>query len=352
MDGLYHAIGPSIKREFPTMLIDPKKFFNYRVRRNLHICLALTPVGSCFQSIIKNYSTMLGNCQVYWIQDWREEHLLCDARHFMSERVHTEGLADKLAHCMSDIHLYMLNECKQIEWAGTGDKDIKIAVTTMSSVPVNTSTNTAVAAPLPALLPGSRSDARTVAARKDFKTSKDSQDAVQMVQQPVTTLVSVPNLPYSNTMLQELIRQKHADKNGDKSKLHTFIGPHTFIRFMYTFWHFYTTKAKQCENDIIRLRKVLGTLSKTRDGARQMKDYIGELREKCKKAEEESDEALRFLIEKTTIVENLKAKLGMGSQLAALMQMQEDSEHGQNDSIASGDHELLGRPGKASKSLV
>ena len=44
---------------------------------------------------------------------------------------------------------------------------------------------------------------------------------------------------------------------------------------MNCFWYYFTTKAKQC--DIIRLRKVLETLAKTREGANLMKAYIKEL---------------------------------------------------------------------------
>ena len=107
MDGLYHAIGPSIKREYPTMLMDPKKFFNFRVRRNLHICMALTPNGSCFQSILKNYSTLISNCQLYWINDWNHEYLMCEADHFLKDYLTTDDLRNRVARCMSDIHVYL-----------------------------------------------------------------------------------------------------------------------------------------------------------------------------------------------------------------------------------------------------
>lgn len=95
---------------------------------------------------------------------------------------------------------------------------------------------------------------------------------------------------------------------------------------MNSFWYFFTTKAKQCEQDIIRLNRVLETLNKTREGARDMRAYIKDLRVRCKQAEQDSEDSLKILIEKTTAVERLKAQLGMGGSLAALMQMQEDTE--------------------------
>ena len=61
-----------------------------------------------------------------------------------------------------------------------------------------------------------------------------------------------------------------------------------------------------------------------------MKGYIKELREKCEQAEKDSAETLRHLIDKTTVVEKLKARMGLGNQLATLMQMQEDANEEQD----------------------
>lgn len=94
---------------------------------------------------------------------------------------------------------------------------------------------------------------------------------------------------------------------------------------MNSFWYFFTTKAKQCEDDIIRLRKVLDTLTRTRNDAKEMKAYIKDLKSRCKQAEIDSENLLHKLIEKTTAVEKLKAKYGRGGSLATLMQMHEDT---------------------------
>ncbi|RMZ92806.1 dynein gamma flagellar outer arm-like, partial [Brachionus plicatilis] len=137
MDGLYHAIGPSIKREYPNIIIDPKKFFNTRVRRNLHICLSLQPNGDTFKLILKNYVQIISSCQIYWIKDWTEEALLNEARSFMRERLESDELREKVARCMSEIHSFMLNECRQIPWTGSNEKDIKLP----QSPPVKTPTD-------------------------------------------------------------------------------------------------------------------------------------------------------------------------------------------------------------------
>ena len=162
MDGLYHAIGPSLKREYPNMILDPKKFFNMRVKRNLHICLTLTPNSHTFQTILADYASMLNNCQVYWIQDWTEQALLLEAKNFMRGRLESDELREKVARCMSEIHLYMLNECHQIPWTGNAERDIKIQQT------------------------------------KIIEKKKE--------QVPKTVSVSMPNWPYSKNILQELIK--------------------------------------------------------------------------------------------------------------------------------------------------
>ena len=105
---------------------------------------------------------MVNNCQLYWIQDWTEEALLTEAKNFMQNRLESEELRDKVAKCMSEIHLYMLNECHQIPWTGNSNKDIKIQQT------------------------------KIVEKKKE--------------QVPKTVSVLMPNWPYSKNILQELIK--------------------------------------------------------------------------------------------------------------------------------------------------
>ncbi len=164
MDGLYHAIGPSIKREYPNMVLDPKKFFNSRVKRNLHITLTLTANSDIFKSILNDYTSVISNCQVYWIQDWKEISLLAEAKNFMRDRLETQELRDQVAKCMSDIHMYMLDECRQIKEAGNVEKEIKI------------------------------------------KETRLVEKGVKKEQVSKTVSVSLPNWPYSKNILQELIK--------------------------------------------------------------------------------------------------------------------------------------------------
>ncbi len=129
MDGLYHAINSSIKREYPNMVMEPKKFFNTRVKRNLHICLALDPTGNTFQLILQSYSSIINNCQLYWICDWTKEVLLTEANNFMRDRFDKSDVGDKVANCLTDIHMYMLNESRQIPWTGSSERELQVQQT-------------------------------------------------------------------------------------------------------------------------------------------------------------------------------------------------------------------------------
>jgi dynein heavy chain len=83
MSSIYHAIGSNIKREYPNMVLDPKKMFTTRIKRNFHVCIALEATSPSFQLIVQHYAGIVTNCHVYWIRDWTEESLLVEAKHFM-----------------------------------------------------------------------------------------------------------------------------------------------------------------------------------------------------------------------------------------------------------------------------
>lgn len=143
MDGLYHAISASVKREYPNMIVEPRKFFNTRVRKNLHICLTLAPDGPIMRIILDHYSGLVSNTHVYWLRDWTEPYLLAEAEYFMRERLESAEMRDKLARCMSEVHSYMLDECRQVPWAGIQETSVtaetgevaKLSAATRSTTP-------------------------------------------------------------------------------------------------------------------------------------------------------------------------------------------------------------------------
>ena len=295
MNSIYHAIGSNIKREYPNMVLDPKKMFTTRIKRNLHVCIALESTSHAFQLIVRHYASIIANCHVYWIRDWTEESLLIDAKHFMRDRLDNDELRNAIAKCMCDMHVFLLNECHQIPWAGGNEREIT------------------------------------------YQQTKIVEKKKEQIQKTIS--LNIPNWPYSKNLLHDLIKSRHVDKSA-KSKTQFFLSSSTFLAFMNSFWYFFTTKSKQCENDIFRLRRVLERLVQTRDGSKQMRAYIKDLRLRAKNAEVESETLLRSLIEKTTSVEKLKASLGLAGSLATLMQMQEDNDINAANSFEEGNHLL------------
>ncbi len=91
---------------------------------------------------------------------------MTESKNFMRDRLESEELRDKVAKCMSEIHSYMLNECRQISWTGSNpEREIKITQTKM--------------------------------VEKKFQPKETV---------PKTISISMPNWPYSKNILQELIK--------------------------------------------------------------------------------------------------------------------------------------------------
>ena len=117
----------------------------------------------------------------------------------MRDRLESEELRDKVAKCMSEIHSYMLNECRQISWTGSNpEREIKITQTKM--------------------------------VEKKFQPKETV---------PKTISISMPNWPYSRNILQELI------------KLETFL-LNSFINLIYTEKFLFSDKSIQPNSKSLR----------------------------------------------------------------------------------------------------
>ena len=92
---------------------------------NIHFRFLINP--DTFNLILREYTSMMSNCHLYWIQDWADGAFLNEANSFMRRRMDTDEMRDKVTKCMSEMHLYMLNECRQAPWTGTDDREINSA---------------------------------------------------------------------------------------------------------------------------------------------------------------------------------------------------------------------------------
>ena len=211
-----------------------------------------------------------------------------------------EDLRQRLSSCLSTIHFFMLNECRQLPFVGNTDRTILLRESPSNSV--NSMNN---------------SKEHMIIRKNNMKDNKES----KMIE------IELPNYPYSRTLLYEQIKSHGQGKSLGVSSLHTFVGPESFLRFMQAFWYLFTSKAAICERDIIRLNKVLSTLNKTRQDAEQMKEYIETLKQKCVDSEKETALLLEEVIYKSMVLEKLRAKHGLAGSLPGYNHRDESDDY-------------------------
>ncbi|KAK6187606.1 hypothetical protein SNE40_005595 [Patella caerulea] len=283
MEGLLQAIHPAMKREFPNMIVDPMKFFVSRVKCNLHIILCLPPNHSLLQSASEQYPGLLSGCQIIWMRDWPHEGLEGEASYFITKHQicgEFEQLSTSVTACLANIHSYVLKDCKQMPWAGELG----------STIDINT-----------------------------FKVNDKKKDQLKL------TTVKVPNLPYSKIILQERIKLRHRD-TANPAKNEVYVGPTTYHRFKESFRCLYTKKAKQRTEEVEQLKKVLATLDQTRVDSKIMKKAIKSTNVKFEEAKKNTANLLHQLTLKATVLEKLKAKVGLSKSLYAYLNLTELEE--------------------------
>ncbi|WAR07684.1 DYHG-like protein [Mya arenaria] len=234
LEGLLLAIGPSMKREFPSMSVDAMKFFIARVRCNLHIVICIQPGHDLLKIAAREHVTT----------------------------------------CLANIHSFVLRDCRQMPWAGDLNPEISL---------------TAV---------------------KQHEKKKD---------QLKVSSSKVPNLPYSKVILHERIRVKH--RGNEIAKNEMFVGPTTFRRFMESFRYLYTVKSRDRTHN-------------TRNDAKVMKKAIKNTTGKFEEAKVRTEELLIQLSHKATILEKLKAKVGLSTSLDAYLHLNEmETEQEEEDEL-------------------
>ncbi|XP_052708586.1 uncharacterized protein LOC128183562 isoform X10 [Crassostrea angulata] len=279
MEGLLQAIGPAMKREFPSLSVDPMKFFVARVKSNLHIVMCLQPMNSLLKLSASQYPGMLSGCAINWMCDWPQEALLGEASYFITRYQLTEefeNLSEKVTSCLANIHSFVLRDCAQLPWAGDLSEEINI-----NQVKVEKKKDQQIVKFLPA---------------------------------------KVPNLPYSKVLLQERIKLQHRSDNM-KAKNETYVGPTTFRRFMETFKYLYNLKSQERTETVDQLKRVLHTLDQTRHDAKIMKKAIKTITSKFEDAKKTTSNLMKQLTTKATALEKLKSRVTQGTDLEAHMKL-------------------------------
>ena len=76
------------KQENRRIEATPMQLWNYfieRVRRNLHIVLAMSPIGDSFRNRLRQFPSLINCCTIDWFQPWPEDALEMVANRFFEE---------------------------------------------------------------------------------------------------------------------------------------------------------------------------------------------------------------------------------------------------------------------------
>ncbi|CAH3196290.1 unnamed protein product, partial [Porites evermanni] len=286
LDSLLQALMPAIKKKFSNFLADPMKFFITRVKANLHIILCLPPTHRLLRIGPRCYPGILYGCQMDFVKDWPQYALEGEASHYLERHEVlpdiSEQTREKVVASLSTIHGHVLRDCHQIPWAG--DEHLL---------------------------------KRAQSPPQDGSASE----------------------PRSLSILLEKISLKHQRDGGVDVTGDVFVGPTTYVQFMHCFRHIFRDKTKEANDRVDRLTRALSTLEQTREDAVLIKELISQTKQQLSAATVKSDELLEALTAKATVLEKLKAKLGIGSATLSAFVALIDSEIDEEDTALLQDDE-------------
>jgi dynein heavy chain len=81
-------------REIPETKDNLKKLFVDRTRENLHIVLAMSPVGSAFRVRCRMFPSLVNCCTIDWFNAWPEDALYSVAESFLTKTAGELGIAE------------------------------------------------------------------------------------------------------------------------------------------------------------------------------------------------------------------------------------------------------------------
>ncbi|XP_077137822.1 dynein axonemal heavy chain 5-like [Ranitomeya variabilis] len=294
MNDLLQVLGPALRRKHPHLGYDPTKYFISQVKSYLRIIVCISPCHELLQTASGKYPGFLTGCQLIWIDSWSQDVINREAKHYiMQHRImetHTEETRENVATAITLIHSFMLHENEQVPWTGNSHSSILSKNANDSS-----QSNRALGDGGPARVP----------------YCKD------ITQEKLMLLLS------KDTVIDNV-----------------FVGPSTLQLFLDNFKSIFLRKMEEQLNTNNRLKHALETLDNTRMDARKTQESIGGLEEKYKESQIVVSNILDKLITKTSMLEQLKAILGIGDETLQifLSQSENEFEHfDENDDLLKDD---------------
>lgn len=79
-------------------------FFNERVRQNLHISLAMSPIGEAFRVRLRMFPSLVNCCTIDWFMAWPEDALERVAQTFLTPMGFDEELTQNCVTMVKSFH--------------------------------------------------------------------------------------------------------------------------------------------------------------------------------------------------------------------------------------------------------
>ncbi|XP_075255403.1 dynein axonemal heavy chain 5-like isoform X4 [Convolutriloba macropyga] len=297
IDGLYQALAPQIRRDFPNELVDPEKYFIHNVMRNLHVFFTLPPTHSLINRASREFPGFLSCCEVYWVRDWSREVLQNQTKFFLGHsklKFSSPQISEKVERCLVDIHSHVLSFCDQMK------------------------------------LVGQFSDKVTITSVRQHK--KQGEVTYR------TSSKEVDNLPYTKLILSEMMDSESRSKS-EIGAHEVYHGAKSFHTFLNAFLLTYREKKGKLDARLTKLNRALSTLSDVRNDVTALESGIIELENEFERSTQESNELFNLLTDKSTTLELVKARCGITTgSLAAMLEFADQ----QNDTtLEEQDFELL-----------
>lgn len=118
MDEILNDLIPIMKKEFPHRPPDNEtlnEYFLERIRKNLHICLCFSPIGSGFRKWALHFPGLISGCTIDWLFKWPRDALLAVAKHYLGNfNIDTPApVKDSLIDFVAAIHFDIAVKCDQ-----------------------------------------------------------------------------------------------------------------------------------------------------------------------------------------------------------------------------------------------
>ncbi|GLE01105.1 hypothetical protein PINS_up009918 [Pythium insidiosum] len=110
MDAMVAALRSEAKtRGVPDTKEHLQAFFLERVRANLHVVLAFSPVGNTLRLRCRYFPSLMTCCAIDWFHAWPKEALLDVSMQFLKDaadlELGTQAIAENVCHTMAEMHL-------------------------------------------------------------------------------------------------------------------------------------------------------------------------------------------------------------------------------------------------------